>query len=110
MEKAICFVEPPRHLYGRLRNRGYVLISQGSVLPDDIKEVGRDLSESMIFEPTPDDFTGLLVWEGECLNENSRHNRGDWEPILKGAWRKPMYSELIKLRNGEFKNTEKTSG
>jgi hypothetical protein len=104
MEKAICFVEPPRLSYGKIRNYGYVLIVQGAVLAWDMQEVGRDLSEMMIEEPTPDDFTGLLVWEGECLNENSRHHGGDWEPDLKGSWRKPMYSELINLRNGEYKN------
>ena len=104
MEKAICFVEPRRMSYNKIRNHGYVLIALGSVLPEDVKQVGRDLSEMMIEEPTPDDFTGLLVWEGECLNENSRNHGGDWEPQLKGSWRKPMYLELINLRNGEIKN------
>jgi len=102
--KAICFVESPCFLYSRMRNRGVVLVAEGDILLEDMKAVGsRDLRELMIFDLTPEGFTGLLVWEGECLNADSRNHGGDWEPQLKGEWRKPMYSELINLRNGEYK-------
>jgi hypothetical protein len=98
MEKIICFVEPPRCYSGeRWANQGTVLLAQGKAVTFEKSQQGRELSDWIVTDRTPENYTGALVWEGECQNLWAMHHTGDWEPHLVGQWRLPTGEELQSL-------------
>lgn len=99
MEKVICFVKPPDKTPSRTYNAGFVLHVSGEIAKVELRSQGECLGDWLIDDLTPDGFTGLLIWEGECLNSD-RRNVDDFEPHLRGTWRKPTAKELWALRNG----------
>lgn len=89
-EKAICFVDPPTESESLI---GVVLAAEGDQMKNEMELCSsRCLSEWYIDDVPPEGMTGLLVWEGECVN--AKHVHPDWEPHFHGNWRRPTAREL----------------
>lgn len=97
-EKLICFVEPPKCYGGeRWYNHGTVLIATGTAVEFEMSQQGRELYDFVYMGPTPEKYTGVLVWEGQCENLWAMNHGADWEPNLVGKWRLPTDEELRSL-------------
>ena len=96
LEIVIAFVEPTRNA-DRAYNNGHVLFAKGSVVEFEMSMQGRNLEEWLIDEVPADGCVGILVWEGECDNRWCMNHGADWEPRLRGRWRKPTAIELWSL-------------
>lgn len=98
MEKVICFVEPPKLCGGeRWYNQGTVLSASGTGVEFELSQQGRQLDDFMELGCSPQHYTGILVWEGECQNLWAMHHGADWEPHFVGKWRLPTAEELQSL-------------
>jgi len=103
MEKLICFVEPPKFYGGeRWYNHGTVLSASGTAVEFEVSQQGRQLDDFVDLGRSPENYTGILVWEGEVENLWAMNHGADWEPYLIGKWRLPTDEELRSLV-GELK-------
>lgn len=100
-ELVVAFVRP----YGspdRRRIEGYVIYAKGAIVEEELTYQGPGLDDWII--PEVPVLSGIMVWEGVCENTGSVAFGGEydceWEPRLRGAWRKPTAKELWELMPG----------
>ena len=107
VEQLICFVDPP-HKYesGHRTNQGHVLHCSGQQMMAEMESQGSDLGDWLITDLTPDNYTGLLTWEGSCVNKDLDW-MNDCSPRFEGRWRPLQTAELLLLLGMESppKNT-----
>lgn len=106
-EKVVAFVDPVQH-GRRPYNNGYVLSATGPAVEFELEQMGRSL-EDWLIEEIPGDgcpCVGIMVWEGECENAWCMYHGSDWEPRLRGAWRKPTTEELQALIPADMEKGE----
>lgn len=95
-EVVIAFVEPVTAA-NRRYNNGHVLYAKGKAVEFEMEMQGRSIEEWIISEIPEEGCVGIMVWEGECENLWCMHHGNDWEPRLRGVWRKPTAQELLSL-------------
>lgn len=96
LEIVIAFVEPVTTT-SRRYNNGHVLFAKGKGVEFELETQGRSIEEWIISEIPAEGCVGVMVWEGECENLWCMNHGNDWEPRLRGEWRKPTAQELWSL-------------
>lgn len=83
------------NLSSYMRVEGYVLSASGRFVEHELEQVGRLLEEWPIEETPELRGSGVMVWEGYCVNDPP--HSPDCEPRLAGQWRVPTDMEVFAL-------------
>jgi hypothetical protein len=110
VQRVIAYVCQPPHREGKtgafMWNHGYVLSVHGEAVELELRSQGHCLDDWLIYDPTPDDATGIFVWEGVCENWWQVNAGGVGDPHFVGEWRRPTAVELWAIVGGPRKASE----